>query len=225
MIYGRACTLTLRAVDSCLRPRLSNLDLLQCAAERGDAALPAAKGRRMRVLIRSAHMASVLAIALLGVDAFAYGVSAMNVMRGGHTATLMNDGTVLVVGGSAPDSAHTAERYDPTRNVWRRLPGTTSVHSTPVATLLRTGKVLVVGELGDGSFSPAVDLFDPVTGQWTSARATNAVHIAPAATLLDDGRVLVSGGFTGAAFTATCEIYEPGTDSWTTVASMSVARP
>ena len=65
--------------------------------------------------------------------------------REGHTATLLTDGRVLVVGGGAVNSA-SSEIYDPAAGSWTSTGGMTvarpRMHS---ATLLPDGRVLVVG--------------------------------------------------------------------------------
>src|SRR5258708_5400417 len=73
--------------------------------------------------------------------------SPMSVARQYATATLLLDGTVLVVGG-APDGRHylgSAEIYDPSLGIWSE---TGSMHGPRLfhsATLLNDGRVLVAG--------------------------------------------------------------------------------
>src|SRR5262245_25463511 len=62
--------------------------------------------------------------------------------RAFHTATLLRDGKVLVVGGSGDTSA---EIYDPTTKTFTATGDMTTARGRPTATLLDDGKVLIVG--------------------------------------------------------------------------------
>lgn len=125
----------------------------------------------------------------------------MMTARAQHTATLLTDGTVLIVGGSAPtgESLATAELYDAASGTFVATGSMSSSlgRRAHTATLLCDGSVLIVG--GDDStltstaeverYLPAERRFVPA-GRLTSG-AGRAFHTA---TLLCDGRVLVAGG-------------------------------
>ncbi|HJZ56176.1 MAG TPA: kelch repeat-containing protein [Gemmataceae bacterium] len=102
--------------------------------------------------------------------------------------------------------------------------GATRVGTT--ATLLLTGKVLVVGGFGSqGSPDDYVELYDPATGTWSPAGPTNVFHAEHTATLLKNGWVLVVGGFDGnVKKIKTAELYDPATDTWTLTAPLAHAR-
>lgn len=124
-----------------------------------------------------------------------------------HTATLLDNGTVLVVGGynngdpkRDPVAAlNTAELYDPAKNTWSpvgTLPGGRAFHT---ATLLKDGSVLVVGgasssgNISNNTVLKAADLYNPVTKTWLPAGTMSVARIGHTATLLPDGTVLVVG--------------------------------
>src|SRR5262249_13452159 len=65
----------------------------------------------------------------------------------------------------------------------------------PTATLLKTGKVLVVGGFDTGGQSASVELFDPGTGTFTSQDPLPDPRGGHTATMLKDGRVLIAGGY------------------------------
>lgn len=91
--------------------------------------------------------------------------ASLNAPHGDHTATLLQDGRVLVVGGldSPP------ELYDPATNRWRLAAKPTSPRSGHTATLLRNGRVLVAGGwTGGREPSSIVELYDPATDAWTA---------------------------------------------------------
>lgn len=138
-------------------------------------------------------------------------VAALAVARTGHTATLLGNGKVLVVGGSvaalAPtDAAETTasvEIYDPQTNRWSSCTTGAPDASCPAplkmarerhtATLIHSGKLFVVGGRKAGTqLAPSGELYDPEAGTW-SAAGTNSL-IDHSATLLPSGRVLLAGG-------------------------------
>ena len=62
--------------------------------------------------------------------------------RGGHTATLLRTGHVLVAGGEGLSSA---ELYDPRTGTWSRTASMSTDRYVATSTLLATGQMLVVG--------------------------------------------------------------------------------
>ncbi len=155
----------------------------------------------------------------------------MTTGRGGHTATLLPNGKVLVVGGGAEDTlleggprSSTAELYDPATGKWTATGDMTEARVGHSATLLPDGSVLVVG--GSGNFLDA-ELYDPSTGRWTATASTpTPVAAGHTATLLPDGRVLVAGGNPSSEWDphATAVLYDPDTARWTAASSMAAER-
>jgi hypothetical protein len=143
--------------------------------------------------------------------------------RANHTATLLPDGRVLVVGGenSAGDFAvvDTAEVFDPVANSWTTI-GMNSAREFHQAVLMRDGKVLVTGgNTGDGASSSA-EVFDPATNTFTLlAQTMNEVRQEHGAVLLSDGRVFIVGGVDGNVGTQsqTAEIFDESTFTFTLV--------
>ena len=160
---------------------------------------------------------------------------AMPVGRGFHTASLLPNGKVLVVGGNQTFRAlaASAELYDPRTRMWSSAGMLTTPRSLHTATLLKNGKVLIVGGSQVDSFSlgslASAELYDPQTNSWALAASMHTPRSYHTATLLADGRVLVVGGIeasndvTGKVL-ASAELYDPATNTWTTAAPMRVAR-
>ena len=133
----------------------------------------------------------------------------LSVGRAQHTATLLNDGRVLVTGSKG--KIETAEIYDPASGEWSLAGSMSEWRAVHTATLLSDGRVMVAGGIGDIA---STEFFDPATGEWSLGATMTIPRYGHTATLLDDGRVLFVGGNTMdsdgiGTLTNTAEIYEP----------------
>ncbi len=153
--------------------------------------------------------------------------------RKGQTATLLPNGKVLVTGGiPAPlpgcesgaactaGATSAAELYDPAADRWTAVAPLPVAHAEHTATLLRDGRVLIVG-------GQTAEIYDPATDRWatTPERASAMLHFNHTATLLRDGTVLVVGGFVaGRPEGQTVERYDPVAARWTIVAPLTIGR-
>jgi hypothetical protein len=150
--------------------------------------------------------------------------------RYGHTATRLNDGRVLLVGGEdrlAGNNA-TCELYDPARNSWKATGSLGQGRVWHKSILLSDGRLLAFGGQDESTnpFSSA-ELYDASPGTWS---VTGSMNLARAFSfdglLLPDGRVLVAGGFNFSAGGAldSCELYDPGTGVWTPTGNLLEPR-
>ena len=141
----------------------------------------------------------------------------MHVARSGHTATLLKDGKVLIVGGGGD----TAEVFDPANGTFSLTGPLVSSRSGASATLLSNGRVLVSGgfglAVGEGG-SPVLntaEIFDPATNTFSPTGSMQQGRWDHAATLLNDGQVLITGGRKGhICFTASAEVFDPATGTF-----------
>lgn len=152
-------------------------------------------------------------------------INSMNVARGAHTATLLLNGKVMVVG-SHGNSPNTSELYDSATGIWSFTGNTITPHyGYHTATLLPNGKVLVAGGFDSLSHVSAnAELYDPTTGTWTVTGSLNNARHDHRATLLTNGTVLVEGGAPATGILASAEIYDSATGKWTLTGSLNSAR-
>jgi hypothetical protein len=146
--------------------------------------------------------------------------------RMGHTATLLPDGRVLVVGGINMwrprlrwyTCTPTAEIYDPATATWSSA-GSMSVGRCAHGTvLLPNGRVLITG--GNNYRTPynTAEIYDPATNTWSAAGTMKVIWSTVRAKLLPNGKVLAVDGGTNA------ELYDPAAGTWTQTGSMAVAH-
>ncbi|MFY2562204.1 kelch repeat-containing protein [Corallococcus terminator] len=144
--------------------------------------------------------------------------------RYSHTMTVLPSGKVLVVGGSVSTLFASAVRdvdlYDPQTNTWTAGASMTFDRSGHTATLLPSGKVLVIGGINSSeSMARIPELYDPETNTWTPVASMVLAfnRMGHSSTLLPSGKVLVAGGSYAA------ELYDVATDSWTPATGLTGA--
>lgn len=158
----------------------------------------------------------------------------MAMARSLHTATLLQSGKVLVVGGESDggNPILNAELYDPVANSWSFAGSLTNARKRHTATLLPDGTVLVTGGLGDSATLSSAELYDPVANGWSTTSAMSTPRQDHTATLLPNGKVLIAGGdkqvsVSGApTITAlnSSEIYDPSSSGWTPAPNLAKAH-
>jgi len=152
--------------------------------------------------------------------------AAMGTPRYAHTATLLQDGSVLLAGGMGGSALASAERYDPASGAVSPLGSMATPRSNHTAALLTVGpdagKVLVIGgEDAAGAPLASMEVFDPAAGTFTLCPAVLAGGRARhTATVLEDGRVVIAGG----QASAKVEVYDPATRTLAVAGSMLQAR-
>ena len=182
--------------------------------------------RRLLVLLLFLLAATFISkqVALAQVSSAWIPTGSLNTPRAFHTATLLLNGKVLVVGGSNGGIASSsAELYDPATGAWSITGSLNIVRFSRTATLLQNGKVLVVADAG-GATDTSAELYDPATGAWSTTGGLNQARSSFTATLLENGKVLVTGGWNTDSAVATAELYDPATGTWSVTGSLIQAR-
>ncbi|MBX7096856.1 MAG: hypothetical protein K1X89_04005 [Myxococcaceae bacterium] len=121
---------------------------------------------------------------------------------GGHTATRLADGRVLIVGGEATGARSTFDLYDPNTNTFvasGNLVSATSRRAFQAAALLKSGQVVIAGGFDQTSTPTAsTELFSPDAGAFAAGNTLPNNATGPkAVVLLDGGVVLLGGGNSG----------------------------
>ncbi|HEY1526434.1 MAG TPA: YDG domain-containing protein [Candidatus Angelobacter sp.] len=165
------------------------------------------------------------------IDGSLTAAATMATARSRHTATLLQDGRVLVAGGDsgAGTATNSAEIYDPGSDTWNSVGPLVSARFGHSATLLADGRVAIIGGESNGAPVAGIEVFDPNTGLFTQSAALNVARKDHAAALLADGRVLVAGGFGADAQNnqlalSSVEIFDPVTNAVSAAANLNTAR-
>jgi len=132
----------------------------------------------------------------------------MHDARIAHTATLLNDGRVLVAGGYAGGVVSGAELYDPSKGTFSETGRLSSARCKHTAGILPDGRVLIAGGSDsrgwNGSLSSA-EIYDPRNGKFatTSRMNDSRFKLPDEAVQLPSGNLLIAGGSKEA------EVYDP----------------
>jgi Galactose oxidase, central domain/Kelch motif len=164
-----------------------------------------------------------------GVDpTTGYCLSTLTDGRFHDTATLLQNGSVLIAGGYDGSIVNTAEIY-----VWptgfSATGNMTDSRENHTATLITTGAnagdVLIAGGLdAAGVVQQSAELFNPATGSFATTGSMTHARYLHTATQLSSGKILIAGGEDGTGVLATAEVYDPVAATFTAVGSMTTAR-
>jgi hypothetical protein len=187
---------------------------------------PRRASRAINPLVTWAAIAFVgfLASIACAVPSFAQivGTVQLNVERRGHTATLLEDGKVLIVGGDNQSGiVNQAELLDSASQ-------TSSLAAMPIvartdhtATRVADGRVLIIGGRDQNGSLTSTEIYNPLTARFTAGPSLTTPRSGHTATVLANGNILVAGGDASGS----AELYNPTTQSFSLITgSMNTAR-
>jgi hypothetical protein len=131
---------------------------------------------------------------------------AMTEARADQAAVRLDDGRVLIVGGTIPFTGTCAmaciapatgsvEIYDPSTGKFSPNGSLAEPRTGGKALLLNDGRVLVSGGNGEnGTYLSTIEIYDPAQGTSVAVNPPAGMPFDPTVALLADGRVLIAGG-------------------------------
>src|SRR5205809_5444457 len=133
----------------------------------------------------------------------------LNEARSNHTAMLLQNGEVLVVGGADDTSA---ELYDPKTGTWHGTGSMNTLVTHISTTLIRTARILAVGATSDGVIG--AELYDPETGTWSSVTPPNFDgNLARVVGNGDEGLAIAEGSPWGYG-DSSAQLFDVATEQW-----------
>jgi len=163
-------------------------------------------------------------------------VGDMTSPRSAHSVNLLDDGTVLIVGGSnaqgTGNPTNTAEIFDPSDDSFTAVGPANFPHLAQNGAKLRNGQVLLAASYyGAGGITDESEIYDPASRTFTPVNPMFKQRIDIGGQPLLDGTVLVAGGVaTGVGadnlsiFHSSSEVYDPSTGQWNLSGIMSDGR-
>lgn len=148
--------------------------------------------------------------------------------RASHSATLLEDGTVLIVGGMARNGVFfaNADIFDPETNLIRPVKNSmTRKRVGQTATRLLDGRVLIAGGWSNRDAPErSAEIFDPKKGEFIDTVNMAFRRSGHTSTLLADGKVLIAGGTDNKTFIREAELFDPATNTFISAGKMHIAR-
>ena len=141
-----------------------------------------------------------------------------------HTATLLNNGKVLIAGGTDGTLAgsgqltglSSVELYDPATGLFTPASNLLVSRQGHTAVLLPDGRVFIAGgaggTLGFPSDAAQAELYNPDSGTFAAANCCGVGRLGGTASVMSDGQVLLFGGYSEYGDSG-IKVYNPNTDS------------
>jgi hypothetical protein len=174
-----------------------------------------------------ASVGSIQDSTFLTVSGFAL-TGSLSTGRNGQTATLLNSGTVLIVGGYDINGYALAstELYNPTTGAFTTTGNLNTARTNHTATLLDDGTVLIAGGFDSSTNLLAnTELYNPATGTFTFTGSLGTARANHTAVLLGNGKVLLAGSIDSSGnASAAAELFDPSVGAFIPTGSLNTAR-
>jgi hypothetical protein len=162
----------------------------------------------------------------------------MSIPRYNHQTVLLDDGRVLIIGGSTfkkfgEGPTNKVEIYDPKTKRFLSIGKLHKTRDEYTATKLNNGKVLIAGGRYGNNSEKSTELYNPKANRFEIGPNMHFSRMYHTATLLEDGRVLISGGeeldLTRKKLPLSwnieqSEIYDPRINKFVIAAKMNIQR-
>lgn len=151
----------------------------------------------------------------------------MNEAHADHTAEVLNDGRIIIIGGwNGVNNLTVIEVLDPVAQQFDYIADMETGRSFHRSIKLNDGRILITGGYDGNINLNSCEIFDPATDEMIQAADMNFARSSHTITMLPDGKVLVTGGYNpDNGFQQTsCEIYDPELDTWTNAAPLNSGR-
>jgi MYXO-CTERM domain-containing protein len=138
-----------------------------------------------------------------------------------HSASVLQDGRVLVCGGASAGTLSSCEAFDPKTRTWALAGAMKKARYGHLAVVLSDGRVLVSGGNDGTNRLFSAEVFDPTTNVWSQLPSMSGVREAHVGGVLKDGTVIVAGGIdTSSKPLSSAEVFDPATSTWTSTPTM-----
>ncbi len=147
----------------------------------------------------------------------------LNFARRFHYATLLNDGTVLIVGGldSQSQIVTTPEIYNPSTGVFTSISNSSCQTSTYQTSTLLSNKNIF---LADNAYIPNIQIFNTSSNSCTTIQQSLRGISYFSTALLKDGRVLIIGGQTTKSYLRELSVFDPNSNTVSILGNMNQYR-
>jgi len=151
------------------------------------------------------------------------GTGQLGAARRAHTATLLQDGKILIVGGDNENGmVGPAEIFDPAALTSSNIAANPiALRTDHTATLLADGRVLIIGGVDSSGALASSEFYNPNTvpaPSFSAGPMLTRARSGHTATVLADSKILIVGGDASGS----AEIYNPATESFSLIAGSMV---
>ena len=136
----------------------------------------------------------------------------LKIDRAFQTATLLNNGKLLISGGETDEGIELKESeiFDPTLEKWTVVDSLNTARYRHSEILLSNGNVLISGGLNftypTAPWLKSCEVYNPTTNNWEVVTSMNYTRVAHSSIILNNGYILFTGGESG---NEKWELYDP----------------